>query len=410
MSQWQEREKRVYMQTGKRTPLTLVRGEGLRVWDDAGRGYLDFVGGWAVDSLGHCHPAIVKALEEQARTLIQTSNQFYTLPQIKLAELLVENSCMSRVYICNSGAEANEGSVKLARKYGRLKRDGAYEVITALNSFHGRTLAMVSATGQPSHQETYQPIPQGFVNVPYDDIGAIEKATTAKTCAVMLEPVQGEAGVIVPHEGYLAEVRRWCDERGLLLIFDEVQTGIGRLGTMFGYQQFGAEPDVMSLAKGLGGGVPIGAFLAKEEAAVFTPGDHGSTFGGNPLTCAAAYAVVDYIIAHHVLENVRRSGQRLMAGLLELKEQYPFIAEVRGRGLLQAVQFSQEISAGVLTACLGQGLLVNTPRPNTIRLMPPLVVTEAEVDEAVGKLAVALGEVAEKQEEGADVTTRSGRG
>ncbi len=397
MSTWQEREERVYMQTGKRTPLTLVRGEGLRVWDDAGKSYLDYVGGWAVDSLGHCHPAIVKALEEQSRTLIQTSNQFYTIPQIKLAELLVENSCMDRVYVCNSGAEANEGSVKLARKYGKLKRNGAYEVITALNSFHGRTLAMVAATGQPHYQELYVPLTPGFVNVPYNDVEAIKKASTDKTCAVMLEPVQGEAGVIMPDEGYLAGVRRWCDEQGLLLIFDEVQTGIGRLGTLFGYQQFGVEPDVMSLAKGLGGGVPIGAFLAKEAACVFTPGDHGSTFGGNPLTCAAACAVVDYIIAHHVLENVRHSGQRLTNGLLDLKERFPFITEVRGRGLLIGVQFSQDISADLLTACIGQGMLINTPRPNTIRLMPPLVITEAEADEGVEKLAVALAEVAEKK-------------
>ena len=394
MSPWQEREARVYMQTGRRVPLTIVRGQGLRVWDDEDNSYLDFVGGWAVDTLGHCHPVIVKALEEQGRTLIQTSNQFYTIPQVRLAEILVENSCMSRVYVCNSGAEANEGSVKLARKYGRLNRGGAYEVITALNSFHGRTLAMVAATGQPAHQETYQPIPQGFVNVPYADVDAIRKATSDKTCAVMLEPVQGEAGVIVPPDEYLGQVREWCDEQGLLLIFDEVQTGIGRLGTMFGYEQFGVEPDVMSLAKGLGGGVPIGAFLANEKAAVFEPGDHGSTYGGNPLTCAVAYAVVDHVISDHVLANVRRSGGRLKAGLLDLKERFSFITDVRGLGLLQAIDFDGDLAADALTACLGQGLLVNAPRPNTLRFMPPLVVTEAEVDEALQKLAAALGEIA----------------
>ena len=314
MSKWQELESRVYMTTGRRVPLTIERGEGVRVWDDEGNEYLDFVGGWAVDTLGHCHPIIVKALEEQGRRLIQTSNQFYTIPQLQLAELLIDNSCMSRIYVCNSGAEANEGAVKLARKYGRLHRNGAYEVITALNSFHGRTLAMVSATGQPAHQASYEPIPEGFVNVPYDNVEAIMDATTEKTCAVMLEAIQGEAGVIIPDAGYLAAVRAWCDEQGLLLILDEVQTGIGRLGTLFAYQQYGAEPDIMTLAKGMGGGVPIGAFLANDKAAVFTPGDHGSTYGGNPLTCAVATAVVNEVVNGHVLANTRHAGARLTAG------------------------------------------------------------------------------------------------
>ena len=395
MSKWQELESRVYMKTGRRVPLTIERGEGLRVWDDEGNEYLDFVGGWAVDTLGHCHPLIVKALEEQGRKLIQTSNQYYTIPQLQLAELLIDNSCMSRIYVCNSGAEANEGAVKLARKYGRLNRDGAYEVITALNSFHGRTLAMVSATGQPAHQASFQPIPEGFVNVAYDDVEAIMSATTEKTCAVMLEAIQGEAGVIVPDEGYLASVREWCDENGLLLILDEVQTGIGRLGTLFGYQQYGVEPDIMTLAKGLGGGVPIGAFLATEKAAVFTPGDHGSTYGGNPLTCAVATAVVNEVVNGHVLANTRHAGERLTAGLEKLRGQHSFVTEVRGRGLLQAIEFSEEIAPDVLTACLEKRLLVNAPRPTSIRFMPPLVVTESEIDEAIEKLGAALAQVAE---------------
>ena len=395
MNKWQALEARYYMQTGRRSPLTIERGEGLRVWDDEGNEYLDFVGGWAVDTLGHCHPRIVKALEEQGRKLIQTSNQFYTIPQLQLAEILVENSCMSRIYVCNSGAEANEGAVKLARKYGRIHRNGAYEVITALNSFHGRTLAMVSATGQPAHQAIYQPIPTGFVNVPYDDVEAIMAATSEKTCAVLLEPIQGEAGVVTPGEDYLQRVREWCDEQGLLLILDEIQTGIGRLGTLFGYQQFGVEPDIMTLAKGLGGGVPIGAFLAKEEAAVFEPGDHGSTYGGNPLTCAVAFAVVDEVISGHILNNVRQSGERLMKGLGALQAKFPFITELRGRGMLQAIVFSADVAPDVFTACLKNRLLVNTPRPNIVRFMPPLVVTEAEIDEAVQKLEAALAQVAE---------------
>ncbi len=397
MSQWQERESRVYMTTGRRTPLTIVRGEGLRVWDDSGNEYLDYVGGWAVDTLGHCHPVVVKALEEQGRTLIQTSNQFYTVPQILLAEILTENSCMSRVYVCNSGAEANEGSVKLARKYGRLNRNGAYEVITALDSFHGRTLAMVSATGQPSHQEAFQPIPQGFVNVPYNDIESIKAATSDKTCAVMLEVIQGEGGVNVPDGDYLRQVREWCDQQGLLLILDEVQTGIGRLGTLFGYQQTGIEPDVMSLAKGLGGGVPIGALLATEEAAVFTPGDHGSTYGGNPLTCAVAHAVVNHVINEHVLENVRENGKRLSEGIEKLQAEFPFVAEVRGEGLLIGVEFTSDLAADVLTASLQEGLLLNAPRPNVLRFMPPLVISAAEVDEGLDKFRGALATVGRDQ-------------
>ena len=276
------------MRTVTRVPVTLVRGKGARVWDDKGKKYLDFVGGWAVNSLGHCHPVLVKALTEQAKTLIQTSNQFYTIPQLQLAELLIKNSCLDRVFFCNSGAEANEGAVKLARRYGKLHLNGAYNIITTFESFHGRTLAMVAATGQNKFQEPYIPLPDGFVNVNYNDIEAIKKATTAQTCAVMLEPIQGEGGVNVPDDNYLKEVRAWCDEKGILLILDEIQTGIGRIGTLFGYEQFGVEPDIMTLAKGLGSGVPIGALLAKEKASVFSPGDHGSTFGGNPLVCATS--------------------------------------------------------------------------------------------------------------------------
>ena len=398
MTQWRELEQRYYMTTGRRTPLTIVRGEGQRVWDDENNSYLDFVGGWAVDTLGHCHPAMVQALETQAKTLIQASNQFYTIPQLQLAEILIENSCMSRLFLTNSGAEANEGAVKLARKYGKTHRDGAYEIITALDSFHGRTLAMVAATGQSHYQEPYLPMPEGFTHVPFNDIEAIKQATTDKTCAILLEPVQGEGGVILPHQEYLRLVRDWCDDQGLLLILDEIQTGIGRLGALFGYQLFSVEPDVMTLAKGMGGGVPIGALLAKEEAAVFTPGDHGSTYGGNPLTCAVAYTVVKYVIENHVIANVRRSGDRLMAGLQKIQGDFPFVTQARGLGLLQAIEFSRDLSGDVLTACLANGLLVNAVRPNAVRFMPPLVVTDAEIDEALQKLRLSLEKVAAEKE------------
>ncbi len=394
MTDWPELEAKYYIQTVKRVPLTLVRGQGARVWDDRGREYLDFVGGWAVNVLGHCHPALVAALEEQARTLIQVSNQYYSIPQIELARLLVENSCLDRVFLANSGAEANEGAVKLARRYGKLKLGGAYEVITAFNSFHGRTLAMTAATGQPKYQEPYSPLPPGFVNVEYNDIGAIKAATTADTCALMLEPVQGEGGVIIPDGGYLKEVRTWCRERGLLLILDEIQTGMGRTGTLFAYQQAGIEPDIMTLAKGLGGGVPIGAFLAREEYCLFVPGDHGTTFGGNPLACAAARAVVEFILEHDICGQARRVGGHLLQGLEGLKGRFEIVREARGVGLLAALEFHEDVADAVLQGCLEAGLLLNRVKPNTLRFMPPLIITEQDVDRALGILEKVLAGVA----------------
>ncbi len=390
MSKWQELERKYFMRTFDRIPVTLVKGQGARVWDEDGREYLDFVAGWAVNSLGHCHPAVVEAITEQARTLIQTSNQFYTIPQLRLAELLVKNSCLDRAFFCNSGAEATEGAVKLARRYGKLKLNGAFEVITALNSFHGRTLAMTAATGQAKFQQPYLPMPAGFINVEYNSIEAIRAATTAQTCAVMLEPVQGEGGVNLPDDDYLRAVKTWCDQKGILLILDEIQTGVGRLGTLFGYEQYGIEPDIMPLAKGLAGGVPLGAFLAKEKASVFVPGEHGSTFGGNPLACAAGYATVKFIIDNDIAGNARRVGQYLITRLESLKKRFPFIKEVRGRGLLVAVEFSSDIGQSVVMACLAGGLLVNKVKPNAVRLMPPLTIGNGEVDEAIGILDKAL--------------------
>ncbi len=390
MSNWQELERKYFIQTGVRVPVTLVKGQGMKAWDDAGNEYLDCVAGWAVNSLGHCHPVVAKAIAEQANTLIQTSNQFYTVPQLKLAELLVNNSCLDRIYVCNSGAEANEGAVKLARRYGHLKLNGAYEVITALNSFHGRTLAMTAATGQPNFQKPYYPLPVGFINVEYDNIEAIKAATTDKTCAVMLEIIEAEGGMIIPADGYLAEVREWCNQKGILLILDEIQTGIGRTGTLFGYEQCGVEPDIMTLAKGLGCGVPIGAFMAKDEVCVFSPGEHGSTFGGNCLTCAASYATVKYIIDNDVVGNVKKTGSYFMGKLEDLKQKHNCITDVRGRGLLIALEFDKDIGADVLTACLKEGLLVNRLKPNTLRFMPPLVISNGEIDEVVGKLDKAL--------------------
>jgi acetylornithine/N-succinyldiaminopimelate aminotransferase len=393
MSKWQELESKYYMHVVNRVPVTLVKGEGARVWDDNGREYLDFVAGWAVNSLGHCHPVVAKALAEQAHTLIQVSNQFYTIPQLQLAEILVQHSCLDKVFIGNSGAEANEGAVKLARRYGRLHRNGAYEVISANGSFHGRTLSMVAASGQAKHQEPFRPLPAGFVNVEYNNVAAIKSATTDKTCAVILEPLQGEGGVNVPADDYLKKVKAWCKEKGILLILDEIQTGIGRLGTLFAYEQYGVEPDIMTLAKGMGSGVPIGMIMVKDSANVFVPGDHGSTFGGNPLTCAAAYATLKYIVENGVVDNARKMGQYFTGRLQELKSKYSFITEVRGKGLLLALEFDREIAADVLQACLENGLLVNRVKPNALRFMPALIIGRAEVDEAVHILDKVLAGV-----------------
>jgi len=390
MSHWQELENRYFMHTVERIPLTLVRGQGAWVWDEDGRKYLDFVAGWAVDSLGHCHPAVTSAVTEQVQTLIHTSNQFYTIPQVQLAEILVRHSCLNKVFFSNSGAEANEGAVKLARRYGRRYRDGAYEVITTSSSFHGRTLAMVAATGQDKHQQPYIPLPVGFVNVEYNNIEAIKLATAKETCAVMLELVQGEGGVNLPDEGYLTAVRDWCDKQGILLILDEVQTGVARLGTLFAYEQFGIEPDIMTLAKGLASGIPIGATLAKNGVSVFSPGEHGSTFGGNPVACAAGYATLKFIIENDIAGNVREVGNYLASGLEKLKRKFPFITDVRGCGLLIAMEFSSDIAQSVVMACLDKGLLVNRLKPNALRFMPPLIIDKGEVDEALGILEQTL--------------------
>ncbi len=394
MSDWQQLEHKYFMSTFERLPVTLVRGQGARVWDDDGREYLDFVGGWAVTSLGHCHPAVVDAVAEQARTLIQVSNQFYTIPQIQLAELLVQNSCLDKVFFCNSGAEANEGAVKLARRYGKRYLGGAYEVITASGSFHGRTLAMVTATGQPKFQQPYVPLPSGFINAEYNNIEAIKAATTSQTCAVMLEPIQGEGGVNLPDDKYLAAIRAWCDQAGILFILDEIQTGVGRTGTLFAYEQYGVEPDIMTLAKGLASGIPIGAILAKERASVFVPGEHGSTYGGNPLACAAAYATVKFIIDHDIAGNAKRVGQYLTAGLEGLRQKFQSITDVRGRGLLLALEFDRDIAQTMVLACLERGLLVNRLKPNALRFMPSLIIGNGEVDEALDIVDKALSTIA----------------
>ena len=399
MNQYIETEKQFYMGTVRRQPVVIERGQGTRVWDTDGKEYLDFTAGWAVDCLGHSAPVMVEAISKQAATLIQTSNQFYTLPQLQLVEWLVKNSCLDKVFLCNSGAEANEGAIKLARKYGRDNRNGAVEIITAIDSFHGRTTGALAATGNAAYQANFLPLMTGFVHVPFGDIDAIKAATNKGTCAVMLEPVQGEAGVISPPDGYFKAVRQWCDEQGILLILDEIQTGVGRLGTMWGYEQFGIEPDVMTIAKAMGGGVPIGAFLCKDACDVLRPGDHGSTYGGNALTCAASYAVLNHVKEEGLVEHGRLMGERLKGKLEEVKARHETtIKEVRGMGLLLAVEFHEPISGELVTSCNAGGLLLNPVRPNAVRFMPPLNISESEVDIAVDRFERSLEDALQRIE------------
>ena len=377
---------RYLMQTGRRLPVTFVRGRGCLVYDEAGREYLDLVAGIAVNLLGHSHPDVVATLTRQAGQLIHTSNLYFTQPQVELARRLVELSFPSRVFFCNSGAEANEAAIKLARKWGAKNRDGAFEIITAMGSFHGRTLATVTAGGQHKYSDPFVPLPAGFVHVAYNDVDAIEAATTDKTVAVLLEPVMGEIGVIPAAPGYLKRVREWCDKKNLLLILDEVQTGLGRTGRWFAHQHAGIAPDVMTLAKGLGGGVPIGACLANSRADVFEPGDHGSTFGGNPLACAVASTVLAVIERDGLVGHAAEMGDALRASLQDLGARV-----VRGLGLMQAFELEEPKAKAFQNACLDAGLIVNAVDDNSIRLVPPLLIAPEEIERAHDVMKKALG-------------------
>ena len=388
------REAAVHMNTYRRQPLTLVRGAGTRVWDDEGRSYLDFIAGIAVDALGHAHPGLTEVIAKQAGTLMQVSNLFYSVPQVDLAELLVAHSALDRVFFCNSGAEANEAAIKIARKWGIQNRNGAYEIIATHNGFHGRTLGSVAATGTARYRDPFGPTLPGFVFVDFDDVEAIQAATTSHTAAVLLEPIQGEGGVNVPAPDYLQRVRRWCDEQGILLIFDEVQTGSGRTGTLWYHEQVGVVPDIMTLAKGLGGGVPIGAVLAKEACSVFEPGDHGSTFGGNALATAAGAYVIRQLVEGGVMDNVRARGEQLERRLAGLEDRSPLVAGQRGVGLLRGLVLTADIGPDVAARAMAHGLLVNSVRPNVIRFLPPLNVSAEEIDQAVDIIDTVLAEIA----------------
>jgi acetylornithine/N-succinyldiaminopimelate aminotransferase len=388
-----ERAKAALMDTYQRQPLTLRSGNGVWVTSSDGRELLDMVAGIAVNVLGHNHPAMLAAIAAQAATLIHTSNLYYTEPQLDLAELLIESAFRSRVFFCNSGAEANEGAIKLARKWGKLRRDGADVIICAQGAFHGRTLGALAATANRRYREPFEPLPKGFVHVPFNDLSALESAIDATTCAVMLEPIQGESGVVPLEPGHLAAVRRLCDERDVLLILDEVQTGMGRTGRWWAYQHEAVAPDVMTVAKALGGGYPIGAILAAPRADVFEFGDHGSTFGGGPLACAAAVAVMRTIESEGLVQHAAAVGDYLAESLSALAERGAPIAGVRGRGLMVGVGLSRDIAAPVAAAALDAGLIVNAIGPRTLRLVPALIITRAEVDEAMSRLGKAFASV-----------------
>lgn len=394
-----EREAAVFLHLANRQPVTLVRGQGCRVWDDQGNSYLDFVAGIAALSLGHCHPKVTEAIKTQAEQLVHVSNFFYTKPQIELAELLVQQTGLQKVFFCNSGAEAVEGSLKLARKWGREKKNGAHEIITMDGAFHGRTMGALAVTSNPRYREPFQPLVPGIMSAPYNNIEALRAAMTDRTCAIILEPIQGEGGVNIPDPEYLPAVRKLCDEANVVLIIDEVQTGAGRTGNLFAYQHYpNLKPDILALAKGLGSGVPVGAFVAAEKVAIFEPGDHGSTFGGQPLTTAAALAVMRTLVAENIPAQAAKRGEYLTSKLRSLEDRHPSITSVRGQGLLLAIEFGSETAAQVMNATRERGLLINNLRPNLLRIAPPLIISEAEIDEAVRILDEAIGAVERSQE------------
>ena len=393
---WKDMESKYYMHAANRYPMVIEKGEGTKLWDTNGNEYLDFTSGWAVNNIGHSNQVVADAIEQQSKTLLQTSNVFYTIPQLKLAEILIENSVLDKIFICNSGAEANEGAIKLARKWGKINKNGASKILTAYNSFHGRTISTLAATGQPKYHETFMPVTEGFDYFELNNIDSLKEKIDDETVGIMIEVVQGVGGVNICSQDFIKSIRKICDEKNIIMIIDEVQTGIGRLGSFYGYEKFGIEPDVITLAKGLGAGVPIGAILAKDEYSVFVPGDHGSTFGGNALTSAAAYASSKFILENDISNNVNKLNSYFTSKLNELMSKFEIISEVRGMGLLIALEFSMDIAADMITECNKNGLLVNAVRPNALRFMPPLTVTEDEIDQAISKLQKSLENVLSK--------------
>jgi len=387
----EQAEKAYLMDIYKRFPITIKHGKGARVWDEDGRCYLDFTAGIAVNVLGHGHPKLVNAIKSQAERAIHVSNLYWTEPQIALAKLLSTNSIGGKVFFANSGAEANEAALKIARKFGRSQNESKYRIISAHNSFHGRTYGALTATGQPKYRKPFEPLLEGFDYVEYNDVGSLESKMSPDVCAVILEPIQGEGGIVPARREFLEAARRLCDKYNALLIFDEVQTGMGRTGKLFAYQHYDVTPDILTVAKGLGGGVPIGAVVANERADVLEPGDHGSTFGGNPLACAAGIVVLEELTSGTFLKRVQEVSHHLLERLKELEETYEAVVEVRGMGLIVGMELKEEFNAlEFATKALKEGLLVTVSGKNTVRLLPPLIIDEADVDEAVEILEKVL--------------------
>jgi acetylornithine/N-succinyldiaminopimelate aminotransferase len=380
------------MEITSRPPLVFVRGEGAWIWDHAGRRYLDFVQGWAVNALGHCPRAIADALAGQAAKLINPSPAFWNAPSARLARELVEHSCFDRVFFANSGAEANEGAIKLARKWGAKHRGGAYEIVTFEHAFHGRTLATMSASGKPGWDALFEPKVPGFPKARLNDLASVERLIGDRTAAVMLEPIQGEAGVLMATDGFLRDLRQLTSAKKLLLIVDEIQTGMGRTGKLFGYEHAGIEPDIMTLGKGIGGGVPLAALLAKESVCCFEHGDQGGTYNGNPLMTAVGCAVLDALLAPGFLAGVAQRGQQLADGLRKLAAKHS-LGEVRGRGLLMALDLGRDVGAKVVEQARDSGLLLNSPRPASLRFMPALTTSAGEIDEMLAILDGVLEKV-----------------
>jgi acetylornithine/N-succinyldiaminopimelate aminotransferase len=383
------------MEITKRPPIVFVEGHGSWLKDSTGKEYLDFVQGWAVTCLGHSPNVLVDALTKQAAKLINCSPAFYNETMIQLADLIVKHSCLQRVFFANSGAEANEGAVKLARKWGQKYKNGAYEIITMDHAFHGRTLAMMSASGKAEWKTLYEPKVPGFPKANLNDLNSVRAAINDKTVGVMLEPIQGEAGVFVASDEFMKGVRDLTREKGILLILDEIQTGMGRTGKLFGYEHYGVEPDIMTLAKGLGGGVPLAALVAKESVCCFEVGDQGGTFNGNSLMMAAGIAVFGEMTKPGFLESVSKTGAHLQKRLKEIAGQFGF-GEVRGKGLLWAVDLNKEIGPQLVEESLNRGLLINSPRKNTLRFMPALTVSREEIDRMIDILKGAIQKVGEK--------------
>ena len=372
-----------------RPEQVMVRGKGSYLWDAEGNRYLDFIQGWAVNSLGHCPPVLVRAINKQMKELLNGSPALLNDQMIAAADLLVKNSCLDKIWFGNSGAEVNEGAIKLARKYGAERLNGAYEIITANNSFHGRTLGLMSASGKEAWHKLFEPKVPGFVHVNFNSLNAVVDAVSDRTCAIMMEPIQGEGGVYVASQEFMSGLRRLCDEKGILLILDEVQTGAGRTGQLFGYQNYNVEPDIMTLGKGLGSGFPVAAFLAKDHVCVFEAGDQGGTFGGQPLAMTAAYTVIKHMLDKNIPDRARRRGNFLKKKLRKLAKETG-LSNVRGTGLLVAVDLPHDQGAAVVANAFDKGLLINAPKPNALRFMPALTVSNAELDEMLSILKGAL--------------------